>query len=361
MASDYQFTNDTLRKIAYYSYAPRTFAYIAGLAVLMSIFLTFDSQYLQNPWLIAFLSSVCLMWPHIAFQWAKLATHTKHAVTYSLLFDAVFVGLWMPLISFELIPCAVFFTTIMVNHISAGGLKLFVRGLISMFIAISFSSLLVNPILRFESNLTVILACIPMITVYPMLMAAINYKLTQALVGKQEQLIHLSRHDGLTGVFSRHYWEQRLLEEFKRCQRSGEEACVLMVDIDNFKMINDTYGHLAGDRVLKEFGGLLQNLRSSDITGRYGGEEFAILLPSSDLKKSLQVAERLRRDIEQTTFEVVKTCTVSIGVAPLNAQYNDAYKWLDQADKALYKAKTTGRNRVCTNKDIAVASCDYPS
>ncbi len=249
----------------------------------------------------------------------------------------------------------------MVNHISAGGLKLFVSGLISMFIAISFSSLLVNPILRFESNLTVILACIPMITVYPMLMAAINYKLTQALVGKQEQLIHLSRHDGLTGVFSRHYWEQRLLEEFKRCQRSGEEACVLMVDIDNFKMINDTYGHLAGDRVLKEFGGLLQNLRSSDITGRYGGEEFAILLPSSDLKKSLQVAERLRRDIEQTTFEVVKTCTVSIGVAPLNAQYNDAYKWLDQADKALYKAKTTGRNRVCTNKDIAVASCDYPS
>ncbi len=108
MASDYQFTNDTLRKIAYYSYAPRTFAYIAGLAVLMSIFLTFDSQYLQNPWLIAFLSSVCLMWPHIAFQWAKLATHTKHAVTYSLLFDAAFVGLWMPLISFELIPCAVF-------------------------------------------------------------------------------------------------------------------------------------------------------------------------------------------------------------------------------------------------------------
>ena len=358
MAADYQFTDDTLRKIAYYSYVPRTFAYLMGLVVLLSIFLTFDSEYLQNPWLMSFLFFICIAWPHMAFQWAKVATQTKHAVTYSLLFDAVFVGLWMPLISFELIPCAVFLTTIMVNHISAGGSKLFFRGLLSMLMAISFSSLLVNPILRFESNLTVILACIPMITVYPMLMAAINYKLTQALVGKQEQLIHLSRHDGLTGVFSRHYWEQRLLEEFKRCQRSGEEACVLMVDIDNFKMINDTYGHLAGDRVLKEFGGLLQNLRSSDITGRYGGEEFAILLPSSDLKKSLQVAERLRKDIEQTTFEVVKICTVSIGVAPLNAQYNDAYKWLDQADKALYKAKTTGRNRVCTNKDIAVASCD---
>ena len=361
LASDYQFTDDTLRKIAYYSYVPRAFAYLMGLAVLLSIFFTFESEYLQNSQLMSCLFLICLAWPHIAYHWSKVAPQAKNAVTYSLLFDAVFVGLWIPLISFELIPCAVFLTTIMVNHISAGGSKLFFHGILSMFMAISFSSLLISPTYRFESNLTVILACVPMITVYPILMAAINYKLTQALVAKQEQLIHLSRHDGLTGVFSRHYWEQRLLEEFKRCQRSGENACVMMVDIDNFKSINDTYGHLAGDHVLRKFGGLLKNLRTCDIAGRYGGEEFAILLPNSDLKIALQVAERLRKDIEETPFEVVDKCTVSIGLATIDAQYNDAYRWLDQADKALYQAKTTGRNRVSTNKNLALASCGYPS
>lgn len=188
-----------------------------------------------------------------------------------------------------------------------------------------------------------------MITLYPISLATINYRLTRLLLSQKRKLLHLSRNDDLTGVFSRRYWDQRLLEEFNRCQRSGEDACVMMVDIDHFKHINDAYGHLIGDNVLKQFGRILQSLRASDITGRYGGEEFAILLPNSNFEKSLSVAERLRNEIEKTQFDTIGHCTASIGIAPLNNDYKDAYNWLDQADKALYEAKANGRNRVCTS------------
>ena len=295
---------------------------------------------------MSFLLTTCLIWPHIAYIWAKKSKRIKEIIIKSLLFDAFFGGFWLPLMSFELIPCAVFITVFMMNNISAGGLKLFIKGLCIMILAMILSSLFISPTIRFESHIIVIFLCVPVIILYPMVFAAINYKLTRILIVQREKLLHLSRNDSLTGVFSRHYWEQRLVEEFYRCKRSSENACVMMVDIDHFKNINDTYGHLIGDNVLKQFGKLLQKLRSCDIAGRFGGEEFAILLPNSNLEESLLVAERLRQDIENTQFDRIDKCTVSIGIASLDSRYEDAYKWLDSADKALYQAKKDGRNRV---------------
>jgi diguanylate cyclase len=346
--SDSYFKTDELKDIAKYSYFSRMFAYLSGLAVVLIVLNTGDSNYQENIWLMSFLFIVCLTWPHIAYLWAKKSNQVHKAITNSLLFDSFFYGLWVPLMSFEIIPCSVFITVLMVNNISAGGLKLFIRGLITTILAIVFSSLIIKPSIQFESNIIVIFACIPMMTIYPMVFAAINYKLTSLLILQRGKLIHLSRHDSLTGVFSRRYWEQRLLEEFNRCQRSGEDACVMMLDLDHFKKINDTYGHLAGDNVLKEVGELLNKLRTSDISGRYGGEEFAVLLPNSNLQESLLVAERFRQQIEGTQFGDVSGCTISIGVASLQKNDNDAYKWLDHADQALYEAKKEGRNRVNT-------------
>lgn len=346
--SESQFRNNALKGIAYYSYAARIFAYLIGLAVVITVLGVSDDGYHKIPIAMPFLFIVCLAWPHIAYQWAKRSNVTTKVVTSSLLFDAFFTGLWVPLMSFELIPSTVFITAVMMNNISTGGLKLFLHGFIAMILAIILSSLLINPSFQFESNILVILVCIPMITIYPMVLATINYKLTRLLIFQKGKLLQLSRNDSLTGVFSRRYWEQRLLGEFNRCKRSGEKTCVMMVDIDNFKNINDTYGHLVGDNVLRQLGSILQGLRNSDIAGRYGGEEFAILLPNSDLEESLLVAERLRQKIEHTKFEKVDRCTISIGIAPLSAQFSNAYKWLDQADKALYQAKANGRNRVCS-------------
>ncbi|OUS41197.1 hypothetical protein A9R00_02170 [Oleispira antarctica] len=346
MASDSPIKTDSLKGIAYYSYAPRTFAYLAGLAVVVAVFTINDTGFQENPWLMSFLLIICLSWPHVAYLWAKKSNQIKKAVTNSLVFDSFFGGLWVPLMSFELIPCSVFITVLMMNNISAGGFQLFIKGFCSMALAMMLTSLFIDPTIQYESHLIVVLVCIPMIIIYPMVFAAINYKLTRLMILQREKLLHLSRNDSLTGVFSRRYWEQRLVEEFNRCQRSSEKACVMMVDIDHFKNINDSYGHLVGDNVLKQFGTLLQQLRSSDIVGRYGGEEFSVLLPNSSLEESLLVAERLRQNIESADFDSIERCTVSIGIASLDNRYEDAYKWLNNADKALYQAKKEGRNRV---------------
>lgn len=346
MATEPNFKTDALKGIAAYSYVPRTFAYLAGLFVVVAVFQTNNSHYQDNPWIISALFIVCLTWPHIAYLWSQRSPQINKAVSYSLMFDSFFGGLWIPMMSFELVPCAVFITILMINNISAGGFKLLFQGLIAMAIATLITSALTSPEFNFESEFIIILFCVPLIIVYPMVLSFVNYKLTRLMIVQREKLLHISRNDGLTGVFTRRYWEQRLLEEFNRCRRSGEDACVMMVDIDHFKSINDNYGHLVGDNVLKQFGGLLKELRSSDIVGRYGGEEFSVLLPNSSFRESLLVAERLRKTIAESHFDQVGYCTVSIGIAPLDEHFPDAYKWLDSADKALYQAKSSGRNQV---------------
>ena len=349
LASESQFKTNALKGIALYSYAPRVFAYLAALLVVTAILKINNSPYQDSVWVLTPLFLVCLTWPHIAYYWAKNTTATYSVVTNSLLFDSFFGGLWFPLLSFELIPCAVFITVLMINNISAGGFILLFKGLLLMASTVLSVSLLIDPVITLESQFLTILLCSPMIVFYPMVVAYINYKLTKLMLIQREKLLKISHHDDLTGLYSRRYWEQRLLEEFDRCKRSGENSCVMMVDIDHFKKINDTYGHLVGDNVLKQFGKIIQ-LRSSDIAGRYGGEEFAVLLPNSNLEESKLVAERLRLAVENTSFDSINQCTVSIGIALLSSNYSDAYKWLDDADKELYKAKNSGRNQVCSTQ-----------
>lgn len=341
---DYQ--TDAFKEIATYSYASRVVTYLAGLAVVLAVFEANKSPYQENPWIISGLFLICITWPHIAYIWTKYSHNMHKRLNHSLMLDSFFGGVWLPILNFELVPSAVFITILMINNISAGGLRLMSQGILALFIAALSTSLLLRPSVNFESEFIIVLFCIPMIVIYPMILAFINYKLTRLMFLQRKKLLHVSRHDNLTRVFNRHYWEQRLIEEFNRCLRSNEKACVMMVDIDHFKSINDTYGHLVGDNVLKQFGSLLQQLRSSDIVGRYGGEEFAVLLPNSSLEESLLVAERLRQTIEKSDFDRIGSCTVSIGIASLDKSYDNAYKWLDNADQALYQAKKEGRNRV---------------
>jgi diguanylate cyclase len=337
---------DALKRIALYTYIPRIFSYFMGLVIIIIIFNNNESDYQDGPWIMPILFAICLGWPHLAFWGANKSTKPHKVIISSLMFDAFFTGLWIPLISFELIPSSAFLMVLMMNNISAGGFKLFLMGLFTTLAGTLISMITINSSIRLESNIAVLLACLPIIMIYPMLLVSTNYKLTRILLLQREKLVHLNHNDSLTGLFSRSYWEQRLLEEFNRCKRSNENACVMMVDIDHFKMINDTYGHLVGDQVLNQFGTLLKQLRVSDIAGRYGGEEFAVILPNSSLEESLQVSERLRKEIEKFQFDHIDTCTVSIGIALLDKNFEDAYQWLNAADKALYQSKKEGRNRV---------------
>jgi diguanylate cyclase (GGDEF)-like protein len=167
----------------------------------------------------------------------------------------------------------------------------------------------------------------------------------------REALRQQSVRDPLTGLFNRRYMEESLDLELRRAARNGRSLGILMLDLDNFKLFNDSFGHDAGDTMLREFSSLLRGgIRSCDIACRYGGEEFALILPEASLEGSRQRAEQLRERARhlnaQHRLENLGNITVSIGVAAFPEHGNSAEVLLNAADKALYRAKLEGRNRV---------------
>ncbi|GAB4352727.1 MAG: hypothetical protein Kow0099_36910 [Candidatus Abyssubacteria bacterium] len=162
----------------------------------------------------------------------------------------------------------------------------------------------------------------------------------------------MSLTDGLTGLYNRRHFEATIETEISRSRRSNRKFCVLMIDVDHFKIYNDTLGHPAGDEALKSIAWLLKHhARQSDTVCRYGGEEFAIILPETSAPDARLTAERLRRVVEQADFErqdvIPKgSLTVSIGVACYPDDATTTEGMVQKADQALYQAKREGRNKV---------------
>ncbi|MFH1212532.1 MAG: diguanylate cyclase [Candidatus Neomarinimicrobiota bacterium] len=173
---------------------------------------------------------------------------------------------------------------------------------------------------------------------------------THALEEANRQLESLSTTDALTGINNRRNFDQELKREIARSIRYDSPLSLLMLDIDLFKKINDTYGHLFGDEVLKMIGQILQkSLRKHDICARYGGEEFVVLLPETTAREALIAAEKIRTFVagQKISFEqAVSSVTLSAGVAQFNAaSMPEDKKLIDAADKAMYEAKRSGRNK----------------
>ena len=164
--------------------------------------------------------------------------------------------------------------------------------------------------------------------------------------------------DPLLGIFNRRHLDRRLQEEVLRAQRHQLDLGLLVIDVDHFKQVNDTWGHQVGDLVLKHLSKvLLAELRQTDIFARYGGEEFVVLLPHSTSPETQALAERLCRVIERTPLQVTienKTVsvplTISIGSSCLQPDDDTAFMLMERTDKALYRAKQEGRNRVCCDE-----------
>ena len=171
------------------------------------------------------------------------------------------------------------------------------------------------------------------------------------LQGKQRDLERLTRLDGLTGLFNRNTFAELAAQELDRAQRQGNDTAILLLDLDHFKLVNDTWGHPAGDAVLRNVATAMRAaVRSTDLVGRLGGEEFVVLLPGTSTQAAHTLAEKLRVRLQgsPTPWENgAITCTASIGMAGTTAKENRNFDTLyNEADKALYIAKMRGRNRV---------------
>lgn len=187
--------------------------------------------------------------------------------------------------------------------------------------------------------------------------AAMRHRLISVsndLENANDELQKLANADGLTGLANRRIIDEYLDKETARSIRSEQPIAVIMIDIDNFKLYNDTYGHLAGDSCLKKVSKVLKNSvrRPEDLVGRYGGEEFCVVLPNTDMTGASFVAERIRSDVEELNIPHAKSTvgsvvTLSVGISNrVPGSKSTATQLLSDADKALYKAKSAGKNQV---------------
>jgi len=183
--------------------------------------------------------------------------------------------------------------------------------------------------------------------IYDVTDVATNRRQLQAA---NQELRRLSSTDRLTGLFNRGHWEEILRQDYARHRRYDSNAALVMFDIDHFKKINDKYGHQAGDAVIQQTANLIrQNMRGADVAGRYGGEEFVVLLPDTDSEGAVMFAERLRQSAE--AYEVNHEnhnirFTISFGIADLSLPTSGYAQLIERADSALYASKSAGRNRV---------------
>ncbi|HTI87264.1 MAG TPA: sensor domain-containing diguanylate cyclase [Alphaproteobacteria bacterium] len=174
------------------------------------------------------------------------------------------------------------------------------------------------------------------------------------IVVEQFELRQIARQDAMTGALTRRGLLAEVEKEFLRATRYDRPSALMVIDVDNFRVINDRHGHPAGDAVLVSIANACMSaMRKSDVFGRIGGEEFAMLLPETEADDARDAAERIRHIVESTIVETSSQlirATVSIGIAPVPAGSEDALAWLSEADIALYEAKQFGRNRVAVVK-----------
>jgi two-component system cell cycle response regulator len=166
-----------------------------------------------------------------------------------------------------------------------------------------------------------------------------------------EEIYRLTTIDGLTQIFNKRYFMEMLEREISRSHRYRRALSLIIFDIDHFKNINDTYGHLAGDAVLRHLAGVVKNnLRREDMLARYGGEEFAVILPEVELAAARLIADKIRKLVEGTRFRFEETdipVTISLGIAACGEDLQEPTEFIKAADEKLYEAKQSGRNRAC--------------
>jgi len=173
------------------------------------------------------------------------------------------------------------------------------------------------------------------------------FRLTRQMERAHNISTRAAQTDELTGLMNRRAFFEHAQVLYEQCRHNRQPLCALMMDMDHFKEINDTYGHQAGDQALRQIGGVISaSFRQADVYGRLGGEEFAVLLPNTSLETARAIAEQLIKAISSLSSAPVHGLTASLGVASTHAQDQDLHGLMNTADKALYRAKALGRNQV---------------
>jgi diguanylate cyclase len=289
------------------------------------------------------------IWAHVARRAALACVVPYRGELLNLMIDSLFGGFWIVAMQFNVLPSVLILVMLSMDNIAAGGPRLFVRGVAAHVAGVALGALVLGITFTPMSTMATIVACLPLLTIYPVSLGWSMYQLSQKLAARTSDLEHLSRTDGLTKLWNRRHWEGQLSLEFERCRANGYASCLLLIDLDHFKRVNDTLGHPAGDAVLAAFADLLRgHFRAGDSIGRYGGEEFGVVLPGATLRETQAITRALLVRVREQAREPDASCpcTISAGIAQLMPDMPDYHTWLLEADRSLYQAKAQGRDRI---------------
>ena len=299
-------------------------------------------------WLWSLLALNVLLWPQWAYWRAQRHGNPLAAERQNLLVETLMGGLWIGIMHFNPMPSALLLSMLTMGRISAGGARLLGLSLPLLILGAALAWLFGDRALDLRSTPPQMLACLPMLLIYPACMSLLSHTLSCRIRQQNRALDQLSRTDMLTGLSNRSHWLDAAETELLRWRQDGRPAALLLIDLDHFKQVNDCQGHAAGDALLIALAQLLRDLlRDTDTLGRFGGDEFGVVLPDTRYEQALQIAEKMCQRVEKHLRAERGHCTLSIGVASIGKDTTDVQQWLKRADMALYRAKSAGRNRVC--------------
>jgi diguanylate cyclase len=306
----------------------------------------------------AFLVFTGFVWPQLALWRASRARDPYRSELRNLMIDSAIAGLWVPLMHFNLLPSTLLVTLATVDKINTGIRGLWLWSLPGMAGGALVAGVATGFAFAPVTSFAVLVASLPMLLIHTITVSLYSYRLVRKVQSQNRQLDEMSRIDALTGLEARRTWQDHAEVLLEQRHAGGRPVTLLLVDVDRFKEINDVYGHAAGDDVLRGIAAVVRRaIGPNDHAGRYGGDELAIAACGTAVQAAA-LGERIRAAVAAQHWPQLSDmrCSVSIGVAEAGDADLGLREWIESADRALYRAKSAGRNRVVAAGDAVVAT-----
>lgn len=295
-----------------------------------------------NPWHWVIAPYFTVIWPQLAWWWASRSAAPLRAEYFNLWADSAHAGFWMAAMGFSLVPSLALLTATSLSNITVGSLKLVFAGFSAHVVGAALGVAVWGWHPHWQSGLLSQVGAATLFFGYPLMLGQVLYRLAMRLKTSQRELRHLSMHDPLSGVYNRRHLDETLQQAFSRFLRTQASMTLMICDVDEFKQINDRFGHAAGDEVIRQLGSALrQCARGHDTVGRLGGDEFVILLDGAWPDHAVGFGARVQTQLQTSLADAYPDLTVrlSFGIAGIDNTFSNAEQWLARADTELYARK----------------------
>ncbi len=339
---------------------PRLVGMCLGFVCVGAVFHTLGAP----AWLWVLLAGHAFVWPQLARYHGLHSANPYQAVSRHLLVDVVCAGFWVAAMQFNALASVIVLVMPSMNNMAVGGPRLFATGLAGALAGAAAGAWLLGGEVRLQSTPFEIYAALPMLLLYPLVLGYECFRLSRRLARHKRELAQLSIQDGLTGLYNRGHWERVLRQRFEQPRVNGHQPALMLIDLDHFKHINDTHGHVAGDAALRYVASCLRACAGpADICARYGGDEFVVLVDDADEHALRDLVDRVQGvlDTPDTLSWLTGDLGISAGACLLDEGLESSDAWIQCADAAMYAAKSDGRRRFVLAGNRAAGAAAAPS